>query len=51
MKAERRSKKMQEVSEASKGVTSATGQVVASAKSGAQLIEELGQFAVSSSKN
>ena len=42
MKADRSSKNMKELSEASRGVTSATGQVVASAKTGAQMIEEIG---------
>lgn len=44
MKAERHSENMKELSEASKGVTNATGKVVASAKSGAQLIEDLGEY-------
>ena len=42
MKADRGSKNMKEVVDASRGVTNATGQVVASAKTGAQMIEEIG---------
>ena len=43
VKADRGSKNMKEVVDASRGVTNATGQVVASAKTGAQMIEEIGQ--------
>ena len=43
VKADRKSASLSELSEASKGVTEATGQVVASTKSGAQRIEDLGQ--------
>lgn len=42
VKASRGSENLQNLSDASKGVTSATGQVVASAKSAAQRIEEMG---------
>ena len=42
VKAERGSENLQHVSEASKGVSEATGQVVASAKSGAERIEDIG---------
>lgn len=40
VKADRKSKKLSELSEASKGVTSCTGKVVGSAREAAQIIEE-----------
>ena len=43
VKAARDSTCLQELAEASKGVTSATGNVVASAKSAAQMTEDLGR--------
>lgn len=43
VKADKNSKNLRELSEASKGVSSATGQVVASSKSGAQMIEDMGE--------
>ena len=44
VKADRSSPNLQQLSEASKNVTEATGQVVASAKSGMQLIEDAGML-------
>ena len=44
VKAPRGNKHLHELAEASKGVTEATGQVVASAKTGAQLIDEAGEM-------
>ena len=41
VKADKNSKNLRELSDASKGVSSATGQVVASSKAGAQMIEDL----------
>jgi huntingtin interacting protein 1 len=40
VKADRQSKKLSELSEASRGVTSCTGKVVGSAREAAQIIEE-----------
>lgn len=42
VKADRKSENLRELSTASKGVSEATGKVVASAKSAAQLIEDQG---------
>lgn len=42
VKAQRDSDNLRQLSEASKSVSEATGQVVASAKSGAERIEDLG---------
>lgn len=42
VKADRRSKKLTLLSEASKGVTQSTGKVVGSAREGSQIIEEQG---------
>ena len=44
VKGERGSENLKHLSEASKSVTEATGQVVASAKSGMQMIEDLGMY-------
>ena len=44
VKASRQSTNLGQLSEASKNVTEATGQVVASAKSGMQMIEDLGEM-------
>ena len=44
VKAERGSEALQQLGVASKGVTEATGKVVASAKSGAQMIDEMGKY-------
>lgn len=46
VKADRNSKNMSALSQASKGVTQATGGVVATAKSCGQMIEENGKFLV-----
>ncbi len=43
VKADRQSDNLKLLSEASKGVTQATAQVVASAKTGAQLIDDMGK--------
>jgi len=45
VKADRGSENLQQLSDASKGVTAATGLVVASAKSAAQRTEDIGQRA------
>ena len=44
VKAEPDSENLMQLSDASKGVTTATGLVVASAKSGAERIEEMGEL-------
>ena len=44
VKAPRGSKNLPQLAEASRNVTAATGKVVASAKSAAQMIEDLGMF-------
>ena len=47
VKAQRDSENLSQLSDASKGVTTATGLVVASAKSGAQRVEEIGELSLS----
>jgi len=47
VKAQADSENLMQLSDASKGVTSATGLVVASAKSGAERIEEMGELCAS----
>ena len=44
VKADRKSTNLQQLSEASKGVTEATANVVASAKSASQMIDDLGKY-------
>lgn len=46
VKAQRESENLSQLSDASKGVTTATGLVVASAKSGAQRVEEIGELSL-----
>lgn len=46
VKAQPDSENLMQLSDASKGVTSATGVVVASAKSGAERVEEMGELSV-----
>ena len=43
VKADKKSEKLYQLSDASKKVTEATGLVVASSKTGAQMIEDIGQ--------
>ena len=46
VKSPRGSQNLHQLAEASKGVTTATGQVVASAKAGAKLSDDLGEYLV-----